>query len=210
MKRALFVSAAPALTFAQKEIPIPRSIAGDEGAYSFLEAKRIGDTVSSLHKRVGIDSVGFTRLEVNRKTMQVRDRGYGEDAIANIKASSSDWFDLAAAVQQDRRSQLRIRRIGPMTLRKALWLLALVPGLVFAHGGGLDGDGCHTNRKTGDYHCHRGGSASSSLTPQRAFDAQVSNDRATTSTGSGPTCYTGPRGGTYTITKSGRKNYSGC
>jgi hypothetical protein len=25
-----------------------------------------------------------------------------------------------------------------------------------------------------------------------------------------PTCYTGPRGGTYTITSSGRKNYSGC
>jgi len=26
-----------------------------------------------------------------------------------------------------------------------------------AHGGGLDADGCHTNRKTGEYHCHRGG-----------------------------------------------------
>lgn len=25
----------------------------------------------------------------------------------------------------------------------------------FAHGGGLDASGCHTNRKTGDYHCHR-------------------------------------------------------
>lgn len=24
------------------------------------------------------------------------------------------------------------------------------------------------------------------------------------------TCYVGPRGGTYTITKSGRKNYGGC
>lgn len=26
----------------------------------------------------------------------------------------------------------------------------------------------------------------------------------------GATCYTGPRGGTYTITASGRKNYNGC
>lgn len=26
----------------------------------------------------------------------------------------------------------------------------------------------------------------------------------------GSTCYVGPRGGTYTITKSGRKNYGGC
>jgi len=24
-----------------------------------------------------------------------------------------------------------------------------------AHGGGLNADGCHVNRKTGDYHCHR-------------------------------------------------------
>jgi endonuclease YncB( thermonuclease family) len=27
---------------------------------------------------------------------------------------------------------------------------------VFGHGGGLNSDGCHNNRKTGDYHCHRG------------------------------------------------------
>jgi len=26
----------------------------------------------------------------------------------------------------------------------------------------------------------------------------------------GPTCHVGPRGGTYTITASGRKNYNGC
>lgn len=24
-----------------------------------------------------------------------------------------------------------------------------------AHGGGLNSEGCHNNRKTGDYHCHR-------------------------------------------------------
>lgn len=24
-----------------------------------------------------------------------------------------------------------------------------------AHGGGLDANGCHTNHKTGEYHCHR-------------------------------------------------------
>jgi len=28
-----------------------------------------------------------------------------------------------------------------------------------AHGGGLNKDGCHNNRKTGDYHCHRGAKA---------------------------------------------------
>ncbi|MDG2528051.1 excalibur calcium-binding domain-containing protein [Caulobacter endophyticus] len=30
-------------------------------------------------------------------------------------------------------------------------------GEALAHGGELNAEGCHTNRKTGDYHCHRGG-----------------------------------------------------
>ncbi|TWO67030.1 YHYH domain-containing protein [Caenimonas sedimenti] len=54
-------------------------------------------------------------------------------------------------------------------------------GGVHAHGGGLNAEGCHTNKKTGQN------------------QGQLP-----------PGCYRGPRGGTYTITKSGRKNYSGC
>ena len=27
--------------------------------------------------------------------------------------------------------------------------------LVTSHGGGLNAEGCHNNRKIGDYHCHR-------------------------------------------------------
>ena len=46
-----------------------------------------------------------------------------------------------------------------------------------AHGGGLNSEGCHTNRKTGDYHCHRSGSASP---PARSFGILNS------STGSSP------------------------
>ena len=30
---------------------------------------------------------------------------------------------------------------------------------VFAHGGGLNKEGCHNNRQTGDYHCHRPGAS---------------------------------------------------
>ena len=33
--------------------------------------------------------------------------------------------------------------------------LLLSSSIAFAHGGGLDASGCHTNRKTGEYHCHR-------------------------------------------------------
>jgi hypothetical protein len=50
-----------------------------------------------------------------------------------------------------------------MTLRRSiLWLLVgfgtvfVWAIIVYAHGGGLDAYGCHNNRKTGGYHCHRG------------------------------------------------------
>ena len=43
-------------------------------------------------------------------------------------------------------------------MRPTLLLLVVLalPHHAVAHGGGLDKKGCHTNRKTGDYHCHRG------------------------------------------------------
>jgi hypothetical protein len=31
----------------------------------------------------------------------------------------------------------------------------LASASAWAHGGGLNAEGCHTNRKSGDYHCHR-------------------------------------------------------
>lgn len=94
-----------------------------------------------------------------------------------------------------------------MKLKLWIWLLALVAGPAFPHGGGLNAEGCHNNRKTGDYHCHRAKlpDAASRALPESARAAP-----ATTQQPSQPTCYTGPRGGTYTITKSGRKNYAGC
>jgi hypothetical protein len=34
-------------------------------------------------------------------------------------------------------------------------LFAAIPSLpVFAHSGGTNADGCHTNSRTGEYHCH--------------------------------------------------------
>ena len=35
--------------------------------------------------------------------------------------------------------------------------LCVAPIAVAAHPGGLNSEGCHNNRKTGDYHCHRTG-----------------------------------------------------
>lgn len=97
------------------------------------------------------------------------------------------------------------------------WCL-LVP-VVQAHGGGLNAEGCHTNRKTGDYHCHgapridrsENQRPSTPPTETRSRFVPDTQDRARSPQGGeGPTCYVGPRGGTYTITRSGRKNYSGC
>ncbi|WP_051322602.1 excalibur calcium-binding domain-containing protein [Luteimonas sp. J29] len=50
-----------------------------------------------------------------------------------------------------------IRRI-PAALAPVLAAAAMfATGIASAHGGGLDANGCHANRKTGEYHCHRGG-----------------------------------------------------
>lgn len=51
-------------------------------------------------------------------------------------------------------------------------MLLTLPTITAAHPGGLNGQGCHNNRKTGDYHCHRGsGARKSSTAPNRAYAA---------------------------------------
>jgi hypothetical protein len=47
------------------------------------------------------------------------------------------------------------------------------PNIASAHPGGLNSEGCHNNRKTGGYHCHRGSSA----TPSRSMSAVASSSR---------------------------------
>jgi hypothetical protein len=46
-------------------------------------------------------------------------------------------------------------------------------------------------------------------TPSKPLPAAAVTPGGSNTVGS-RTCYVGPRGGTYTITASGRKNYSGC
>lgn len=36
----------------------------------------------------------------------------------------------------------------------SLLLLLFIPVIVSAHSGGTDANGCHTEKKTGEYHCH--------------------------------------------------------
>ena len=123
-----------------------------------------------------------------------------------------------------------------MNLGPKRWLALLLIGFAWgpiavqAHGGGLNADGCHNNRKTGDYHCHGGrpaaviggggqpvplvGGGSRGLPGVAAGGGLGRQGTAVplmpASSGRRPTCYVGPRGGTYTIASSGRKNYGGC
>jgi hypothetical protein len=71
-------------------------------------------------------------------------------------------------------------------MRKHFLLLAAgvavsVPLPLFAHPGGLDANGCHTNRKTGDYHCHRApapeGSSSGAGPPVKKSTSGICHDR---------------------------------
>ena len=52
----------------------------------------------------------------------------------------------------------------------SLWVYT---SMLYAHPGGLNSAGCHTNKKTGEYHCHRGEHAKSktkrSSSVRRAF-----------------------------------------
>jgi Excalibur calcium-binding domain len=55
----------------------------------------------------------------------------------------------------------------------SLVLSGLLTSPLHAHPGGLNAEGCHNNRKTGDYHCHRGPTSpepGENRQPQRPFD----------------------------------------
>lgn len=43
----------------------------------------------------------------------------------------------------------------PITMLVTMTFSMLLPSASYGHGGGLDSKGCHNNRKTGSYHCHR-------------------------------------------------------
>lgn len=66
---------------------------------------------------------------------------------------------------------MRLPSIAALLFSTMVMNLAGAPAA--AHPGGLNAEGCHNNRKTGGYHCHRGVSAS----PSRALRAVSSTAR---------------------------------
>lgn len=65
--------------------------------------------------------------------------------------------------------EIRDQRSRPLLAALLLTGIVLVPSLALAHGGGLNAEGCHKNRKTGDYHCHR---ASAPAPASRSWSAR--------------------------------------
>lgn len=63
----------------------------------------------------------------------------------------------------------------------------------WAHGGGLNAQGCHNDRRAGDYHCHRGavGNNDRGTSTSRAASLSSPSDQANSRfgvCGSKPTC----------------------
>jgi hypothetical protein len=54
-----------------------------------------------------------------------------------------------------------------------VFVIVMAAALVFAHGGGLDGQGGHHNRKAGGYHFHRGPLAGQSFASKAAGSAAL-------------------------------------
>lgn len=55
-------------------------------------------------------------------------------------------------------------------------LLIIMPLSTFAHGGRTNAEGCHTNHKTGEYHCHNGGTAKAVKTEARTVARTSARD----------------------------------
>jgi hypothetical protein len=59
---------------------------------------------------------------------------------------------------------MRFLAIGILALAGAAMV---APAPAAAHGGGLNREGCHNERRTGGYHCHRASSSRGTTAPRR-------------------------------------------
>jgi hypothetical protein len=69
-----------------------------------------------------------------------------------------------------------MQRAGWILVATLAAALLAVRAPVSAHPGGLNSEGCHNNRKTGDYHCH--GQGSQPVASRPAFAVSQPSGRA--------------------------------
>lgn len=83
------------LDAAAADILIPRSMAGDKGKYYLLNVKTIKGNIKQITtKRVGINSVDYSKVEINCNTMRMRSLGESDVSEKEIKINPTKWFDL--------------------------------------------------------------------------------------------------------------------
>jgi hypothetical protein len=88
---------------------------------------------------------------------------------------------------------------GRISIGFAVSLLYVNP--TYPHGGGLDANGGHHDRKRGGYHCHRAQVAETeSANKSGLVEQKPSSPKA-------PVTHIGPRGGRCHYSASGRKVY---
>lgn len=75
------------------EVQIPRTMA-DKGTYYLLEAKTKDGITITIHKRVGVNETGYSKTEINCKSIQYRDMGYSEAGPDKIAGSPGKWTDV--------------------------------------------------------------------------------------------------------------------
>lgn len=74
-------------------------------------------------------------------------------------------------------TELSFKMTIQRTAFAAAILIATAPMSAFAHGGAVDAAGCHHERSTGEYHCHRGDGTSAD--PVKATRGESTNGVAT-------------------------------
>ncbi len=68
---------------------------------------------------------------------------------------------------------VRVLKVSRALLPALVFVAVQAPVPAWAHGGGLNSEGCHTVSRTGDYHCHRASSRSTSReAPKRSRSAR--------------------------------------
>jgi len=72
------------------EVQIPRTMQ-DKGKYYLLDSATRGGITTTLHKRVGVNEIGYSKTEINCKTMEYRDMGYSEVGPDKITVVASRW-----------------------------------------------------------------------------------------------------------------------
>lgn len=68
----------------------------------------------------------------------------------------------------------------------AFFLLVMPISTAFAHGGGLNAQGCHNQKSNGTYHCHRSPAAPQAVAPAPSGSGAFVNCTAARAAGAAP------------------------